>query len=282
MYHALGLIDLCILRDLGIDVGDAVARMETALGAMCHPDGDIALFNDSWIDGAPRATDIVAMSNLPQRLPDTGYIKLAAGGDAVLFDCGAAGPDRNPAHAHSDFLSVELSVAGRRVIVDPGVATYTAGAERFATRAAASHNGPFAGTEPMELWGSFRVGHRATAREIDHPAFAGLAPQFAAGALPEARVARWVGFWPGRGMLVCDVGGRARFLLKQEIDARALVGTSDRAQATHYARYGTAEPATALTISPDAGRTASWFGWGGGPPEVVALGPIFDALKNGG
>lgn len=285
MYHALGLTDLRILRDLGHDVAEACARAERALGAMCHPDGDIALFNDSWIGGAPRAADLITLTNAPACLADTGYVKLAGDGDAVIFDCGAPGPDRNPAHAHSDFLSVELSVAGRRVIVDPGVATYTAGSDRFACRAATSHNGPFAGSEPMELWSSFRVGRRAAARVIDHPDFGGIAPQYAAGALDRARVARWVGLWPGRGALICDTwghggGGRSRFLLAQDIVALPLVGALARQAGTYYARYGVAEPATAHTLTPDENRAAVWFGWGGEPPGLDALGPVFGALTN--
>ena len=54
MYHALCMIDLRILRESGIlGAADAdwldknIARMEQALGALSHPDGDIALFNNS-------------------------------------------------------------------------------------------------------------------------------------------------------------------------------------------------------------------------------------------
>jgi hypothetical protein len=278
MYHVLGLIDLRILREMGYDVADALARMEAALPAMTHPDGDISLFNDSWIGGAPRAADVVPPTHTTQELEYGGYIKLAQGGDAVIFDCGKAGPDQNPAHAHSDFLSLELSVAGERVIVDPGVSTYTAGSERQESRSAGAHNGPFAG-EPMELWGSFRVGRRAAARPFDDASFEGLAPLSCAGYLPETRVARWVGLWPGQGLLVCDVGERSRFLLAQDIPAEALHGTLARAAGRHWARYGIVENATALTITADAGRIAMWFGWGA-KPVLPALDRIFDTLRN--
>jgi hypothetical protein len=171
------------------------------------------------------------------------------------------------------------------VIVDPGVATYTAGVDRFATRAAASHNGPFAGAEPMELWASFRVGRRAAARAIDDPAFEGIAPQYAAGALDNMGVARWVGLWPGRGALICDTwrrggGRRSRFLLAQDIAARALAGTLERGTGTYYARYGAAQPAAALTLTPEGDRAAVWFGWGGDPPGLDTLEPVFAALTN--
>jgi hypothetical protein len=277
MYHVLGLMDLRILREMGYDVADALRRMESALPAIAHPDGDIALFNDSWIGGAPRAGDVVTLAQETEHLEYMGYIKLASGNDAVIFDCGKPGPDNNPAHAHSDFLSLELSVAGRRVIVDPGVPTYTAGPERQEARSAAAHNGPFAG-EPMELWGSFRVGRRAAARAIDAP---DLAPLSCAGILPETHTARWIGLWPGRGLLVCDLGERARFLLAQDVSAEALVGTLARGEGRYWPRYGVAESVTALTVTADARRGAIWFGWGA-KPELPPLNQVFDALRNAG
>ena len=283
MYHVLGLLDLRVLRELGYDVADATLRMERALSVMSHPDGDIALFNDSWIGGAPRAADVAPIFHDMRDLPDTGYVKLASGDDAVIFDCGAAGPDRNPAHAHADFLSIELSVGGKRVIVDPGVATYTAGPERQECRSAAAHNGPVVvGREPLELWGSFRVGRRESARPIDDPAFGGVAPLWCAGALSAPKVARWVGLFPGEGLLVCDVGERSRFLLAADMPAQAVIGTLDRASGRRWSRYGIEEQATAITVTADAGRAATWFGWGPRhPPEPATLERIFDALRNG-
>jgi hypothetical protein len=278
MYHVLGLVDLRILREMGYDVAGALARMEAALPVVTHPDGDIALFNDSWIGGAPRAADVVSPTQETTHLEYMGYTKLAGGGDVVIFDCGKPGPDSNPAHAHSDFLSLELSVAGKRAIVDPGVPTYTAGPERQESRSAAAHNGPFAG-EPMELWGSFRVGRRAAARPLDDAGFEGLAPLHCAGVLPETRVARWLGLWPGQGLLVCDVGQRSRLLLAQDIPAAAIVGTLTKAPGKYWLRYGLAEDATALTVSADAGRSAIWFGWGD-KPVLPKLDRIFDVLTN--
>jgi hypothetical protein len=280
MYHVLGLLDLRILREMGYDVADALARMEAALPAITHPDGDIALFNDSWVGGAPRAADVVAPTHETTHLEYMGYTKLAGGGDVVIFDCGRPGPDGNPAHAHSDFLSLELSVASKRIIVDPGVPTYTAGPERKESRSAAAHNGPFAG-EPMELWGSFRVGRRAAARPIHDAAFEGVAPLYCAGVLPQTLVARWVGLWPGQGMLVCDRGRRSRFLLARDIPAEALRGTLARAPDRYWPRYGSEEAATALTVTAESGCAATFFRWGA-KPTLPALDRIFGALGNVG
>jgi hypothetical protein len=128
----------------------------------------------------------------------------------------------------------------------------------------------------MELWGSFRVGRRAAARAIDAP---DLAPLCCAGVLPEMRTARWIGLWPGQGMLVCDLGERARFLLAQHVPTEVLVGQLARNEGRHWTRYGIAEQSIALTARAEAGRSAVWFGWGA-KPELPPLNHVFDALRN--
>ncbi len=222
MYHLLALIDVLALRDCaGAGSGremlnSTASRMTEALGTMAHPDGDIALFNDSWLGEAPRASALTAAGQAVEgfiRLPDAGYVRLGGGytGDAVLFDSGPCGPDDNPAHAHGDFLSIEASVGGRRFIVDPGVAAYEAGALRAETRSAGSHNGPhMGGVEPIEAWQSFRIGRRGRAHEIRDAALDGMAPLWCAGrhdgyAHVGCEVRRFVGLWPGAALVVCDV-----------------------------------------------------------------------------
>ena len=179
---------------------------------MTHPDGDIALFNDSWIGEAPPAGQVPASvpSLETSRLPDTGYVRIGRGGDAVVLDCGPCGPDDNPGHAHADFLSIEASIGGKRFAVDTGVPTYTAGPDRDASRSARAHNGPrLEGVEPIEFWKSFRVGRRGRAREIGAEALSGIAPLWCAGshdgyAPVGVDTRRFVGLWPGEAMLVCD------------------------------------------------------------------------------
>ena len=128
MYHLLALLDVDALRATGLFaerwqpvLDETRDRMARALGVMSHPDGDIALFNDSWIGEAPPARDVAGETGPPAtaRLAETGYVRLGEGNDALLFDCGPCGPDDNPGHAHGDFRSVELSVAGLRVNATP-------------------------------------------------------------------------------------------------------------------------------------------------------------------
>lgn len=158
--------------------------MATASAMMLHPDGTIALFNDCAIgDGpSPAALGIVPLDWAQQginHLPVAGFHRLDTGVMSALIDLGECGPPEQPGHAHADFLSLELSVGQARFLVDPGTATYKAGALRTWTRTASNHNGPrFDGLEPLDFYAAFRVGQRGRAWPIDVPGItraAGLA-----------------------------------------------------------------------------------------------------------
>jgi hypothetical protein len=309
MYHLLGLGDVRMLgacklfgEDLGALLAETANRMAAALGTLTHPDGDIALFNDSWRGEGPLASELAGQAPAEiTRLPDTGYVRLGGGGDgggggdAMIFDCGACGPDDNPAHAHADFLAIEVSVAHRRLIVDPGVASYAAGEARDECRAAASHNGPrVAGLEPIEFWRAFRVGHRARAGEITDPGLDGAAPLWCAGRHDGLRdsdtvMRRYVGLWPGSALLICDVWmGTARSVASSQflipatwrvvdtatltfaaedtridvrvevrVEMQALAGhLEDVAPARHWERFGVAAPAHGVTLVAEVGAEA--------------------------
>ncbi|MFK4870447.1 heparinase II/III family protein [Novosphingobium sp. ZW T3_23] len=146
------------------------AAAESAWLLMSHRDGDIALFNDSWIGETPRACDVLEQTH-PRReqsiLPDAGYIRLESGEIDVWMDAGAIGPEWNPGHGHADFLGIEVDVAGERLIVDPGTSQYSTGPRRAWERSAAAHNGPcFARLEPVEYFGCFKVGRIAAAEIV--------------------------------------------------------------------------------------------------------------------
>ncbi|WP_225026142.1 heparinase II/III family protein [Xinfangfangia pollutisoli] len=134
---------------------------------MTHPDGEIALFNDSWFGEVPPAHAIVAPARFDPvaLLPQAGYARLEGDGIFALFDAGAIGPRWNPGHGHADFLSIEVDVAGRRFLTDPGTYQYSTGPRRMFERSAQAHNGPgAAGLEPVSYYGCFRVGQLAEAR----------------------------------------------------------------------------------------------------------------------
>ncbi len=93
---------------------------------------------------------------------ESGYYGCRRDGDFLLIDCGPVGPEYQPGHAHCDTLSFELSLDGRRVVVDSGVHGYETDALRAYVRSTAAHNTvKVNGVEQSEIWGAFRVGRRA-------------------------------------------------------------------------------------------------------------------------
>lgn len=142
------------------------SRAIRAWHVLSHPDGEIALFNDSWFGEVPRPRQLHSPAPLNQCdvLPDAGYVRFDIGPYFALFDAGAIGPTWNPSHGHSDFLSVELDVCGVRFIVDPGTFQYSTGPRRTFERSAQSHNGPcWLDVNPVEYWGCFKVGRQSAA-----------------------------------------------------------------------------------------------------------------------
>jgi uncharacterized heparinase superfamily protein len=176
MYHQLVLADLLVAllaagkRDLAVaePLADAVRRMQRFSKTLVHPDGDIPLFNDAALGEAPCPGRLLGPSTEPlgNALAASGYYLLpVASGSVLIADCGPPGPDDLPAHAHADALAFELSVAGRRVLVDGGVDEYAPGPRRDLLRGTAAHNTvEVDGQDQSEVWGSFRVGRRARVR----------------------------------------------------------------------------------------------------------------------
>lgn len=158
------------------------ARMLEALGPMCHPDGRIALLNDSalGIYNEPQellryAAQLPQLPELPDSppqgpfaLPETGYYGARSrDGDYVICDAGPIGPDYLPGHAHGDMLSFELSLRGHRVIVDSGVYDYVPGEMRSYCRSTRAHNTvEIEGQDQCEFWGAFRVARRGRPSDV--------------------------------------------------------------------------------------------------------------------
>jgi len=95
-------------------------------------------------------------------LRDSGYVRLEAGSAVALLDVAPIGPDYLPGHAHADTLSFELSLCGRRVIVNGGTSRYGTGPERLAERGTAAHSTvQIDHADSSDVWGGFRVARRA-------------------------------------------------------------------------------------------------------------------------
>lgn len=179
-YHLDCLRDLAEVRAaLG---APSPAWLETALtqgldfaAALEHPDGQVPLFNDAELGMAhPRATLSGLLGHEPprwtgvRRFDEEGYFSARTARSHLVFDCGAIGPDHQPAHAHCDILSFELSVDGRRLVGNRGTLAYGAGPDRDLSRCTASHNTVQIGDgEQVEIWSGFRVGWRGRPELID-------------------------------------------------------------------------------------------------------------------
>ena len=176
-YHAQVFADLLECR-LALSASAAPRELDAALRVMAvatadlaHPDGAVAQFNDAGLHmayGVRECLDafriLFGEAPTPRRsfaFPAAGYFGRRDGADYLVMDCGRIGPDALPAHAHGDILGFEWSVAGERIIVDPGVHEYYQGPRRAAARAAASHNTLcFEGADQADFFGAFRCGRR--------------------------------------------------------------------------------------------------------------------------
>jgi uncharacterized heparinase superfamily protein len=154
-----------------------INRMRRWLGTMSHPDGEISFFNDSAMGVAASP---IRVENYAERLgfgpvpakadglthlKESGYIRLQKGTAVAFFDVAPIGPDYLPAHAHADTLSFELSLFGRRVIVNSGTSCYGESPERMWQRGTAAHNTVSVDAQDSsEVWAGFRVGRRAKVR----------------------------------------------------------------------------------------------------------------------
>ncbi|MFD0673662.1 heparinase II/III family protein [Cohnella sp. GCM10027633] len=206
MYHQIVLKDyLEVIRLLRIynrpipsEVNRKVQEMLLFHDRTLHPDGDIALFNDSAFGIAPSASSIRLLAEeagfkeayatdlrstllddllvsgkllgnrdteqsgiVPFAAKETGYFTAVKDDLFIIADAGASCPDFLPAHAHADFGSFELSVGTRRWIVDSGVYHYQ-GEYRNVFRGTAAHNCLMINqTNQSDVWGNFRLASRA-------------------------------------------------------------------------------------------------------------------------
>jgi len=182
MYHALAVEDMLDLLNVMRTKGQAspalwekkLGSMRTWLKTMCHPDGEIAFFNDAAFGIAPSLAELeryaadmgygVSPGSLRgcTWLRESGYVRLQNERAVALLDVARVGPDYLPGHAHADTLSFELSVGGQRVIVNSGTSVYGDGPERLRQRSTSAHSTVIIdGQNSSEVWSGFRVARRA-------------------------------------------------------------------------------------------------------------------------
>lgn len=327
MYHALSLLDFRVLKAASIWspqfdnlLDTTIKSMEHALRVLSHPDGDVSLFNDAWLGESPPARLLVDLPPMPgaTRLGDAGYIRLEGPREAIIFDCGACGPDLNPGHAHADFLSIEASVDSKRLLVDFGTPTYSAGELRDKCRSASSHNGPAVfGAEPIEFWLSFRVGRRGYAKPITSEKINGFMPLWCAGvqdgySFMGVTVKRYIGMVPGRCFALVDIwqgSPKSREFTNLRIPHNWLVtGTPEKGEARivdgntdvrlvcpagimtnisqdcWYPEFNLPSPATVVTVSPtisgDLRYLAVLFLYDQGAVDQLDFGALVQTLSH--
>ena len=180
MYQCRVLYALLLLNATGDSflndlVRPYLGRLAGSLAAVTHPDGGIALLNDSAFDIYPRPRELMEIAGVESprvgvfALAESGYYGARTGdGNYILCDAGAIGPDYQPGHGHADLFSFELSLRGTRVVVDSGVSTYETGPMRDYCRSTRAHNTvEIEGEDQVELWAAFRVGRRCRPREVE-------------------------------------------------------------------------------------------------------------------
>ena len=178
-YHAQVFADLleCYsVLDDGIvksELKIVLPKMAQFLTDVVHPDGMVSLFSDGGLDMgySPRECLSIFEQLINTKVqqaniisyPHAGYFGLRHQDTLILMDAAELAPRYLPGHGHGDALSFEWSVAGQRVVIDPGVFEYNPGALRSFSRSTLSHNTVTLDDEDQtEFWQAFRVGRRAS------------------------------------------------------------------------------------------------------------------------
>lgn len=318
MYHALALEDLLDLLNLiaaradagspawrlAADLRQRAAAMLHWLRCMSHPDGGIGLFNDAAFGIAPDSAELeayagrLAIAAAPLAaegvidLAPSGYVRAARGGAVALLDLAPIGPDYLVGHAHADSLAFELSVHGRRIVVNGGTSCYGLSDQRLRERGTGWHSTvQVDGGNSSEVWSGFRVGRRARMRRRtvlgwtvtgahDGWRFMPTAPlhqrewTLEGHALvvddrltptsPQAppAVARFH-LSPGLSLLPADRAGR----WSVSIDGASLafvdveVGEAQVTESLHAPSFGVLQPAQALVVALRDGRARTRWHW---------------------
>lgn len=130
LQHLLDLAQVLILtkRPLPDQLASCIENMASALRVTVHPDGALALFNDSSEVGSAEVTlalhRAASLRNAELReliqLPHSGFQRLTAGKTTIIADAGAPPPRGLDGHAHAGTLSFEMSHGHERIIVNCG------------------------------------------------------------------------------------------------------------------------------------------------------------------
>ncbi len=136
--------------------------MKDWLACLTHPDGLIAQFNDCAIRTGIKSDLPVSEKPSNYLLENSGFFVRRWQSNYFVLSCKEPSPPFQPGHSHCDILSYELSIAGRRCIIDTGCGSYQNAQIREHCRKTASHNTALIElSEQSDIWGAFRIGARA-------------------------------------------------------------------------------------------------------------------------
>lgn len=188
MYHCRIMCLLAMLAGTGHpQLADLtrkpLERMVAALRYLTHPDGQIALLNDSAFGIHKIPPELVSYVYESPSDGNSGLINRAAGafalpeagyygyrddsGTYIICDAAPIGPDYIPGHAHADIFSFEMSMKGHRVVIDSGVYDYEPSSMRSYCRSTNAHNTvEVEGHDQCQMWATFRVAKRGRPHDI--------------------------------------------------------------------------------------------------------------------
>ncbi|MEO8312690.1 MAG: alginate lyase family protein [Caldimonas sp.] len=319
MYHALALEDVLDLANAIAALGDGLAaaerlrreliaripKMRRWLAAMSHPDATLGRFNDCADGIAPAAAELAQLADAlgtaeaPRDgddgvvvLADSGYVRVERDRVVALIDVARVGPDYLPGHAHADTLSFELSLDGRRLIVNGGTSRYGEDDVRQRERSTAAHSTvEVAATNSSEVWAGFRVGRRArptgprVSRDGDalvidgaHDGYAHLAGRpihrrrwrfDSAGLIVEdevgpGRPAALARFHLAPGLALAAVGERHWRVsngTRPIAEAEIAIGRAFPEVSFFAPRFGVVEPTACLAVALADGRSLTRWSW---------------------
>lgn len=99
---------------------------------------------------------------------DTGVVAWSGPRWTLFQDVAEVGPDYQPGHAQADTLTIDCSLNGQRLFVDPGCHSYDFDERRRYDRSTTAHNTVcIDDTDSSEVWHIFRVGRRARPRLLE-------------------------------------------------------------------------------------------------------------------
>ena len=189
MYHGLILEDILDLINLGVSYSKSLnksqrrfffnlkilsTRMLYWYEKMHHPDNKISFFNDATFE---ISSDYIKLNQIAKKLgiknkkgnknfnffEKSGYFRFDKWSVVLIGDVGRVGPSYMPGHAHADTLSFEMSIDGKRLVVNSGVSTYSSSKVRLLQRGTPCHSTlNYGNLNSSEVWSSLRLGIRAS------------------------------------------------------------------------------------------------------------------------